>query len=130
MGCTIDPKKDGSMDKCGMDFPPACNEAAMSGGDISADCCAAVKKMMECMGADCFNLAMGAQMEMDLSGNSEKSTKAYEAACPDMGTSVADMKAAGKAAMETPTDSSVGAACHAATPALALTTLLAAKTLA
>jgi hypothetical protein len=129
-GCGVDPKAANSMETCGKDFPPACNEAAMSGGDISADCCTAVKTMKDCMGADCFNLAMGAQAEMDTSGAAEKSIKAYEAACPDAGVSLSEMKSAGKAAMETPTESQADAACHAATPALALTTLLAAKTLA
>lgn len=136
-GCSIDPTSEDSMESCGKDFPEGCNEAATGVGkdkvdlaDISEDCCKAVTKMRDCMGAKCFNMAIGAQMEMDPSGAAEEATRNYEKKCGTDVISLDVVRTAGREATAEPGESSTGAACHAATPALALTTLFAAKTLA
>merc|ERR1719235_1859578 len=106
------------MDACAKEHgKPECEAEAMK-GTPSEDCCTAAGKSMECMGKDCFMMAMGMAMSMDKEG-----------------ITVDSFKDAGKKAMTPPKAKSEeseagGATTCSAKAAAALTTLVAAKVLA
>merc|ERR1719235_558400 len=123
------------MDACAKEHgKPECEAEAMK-GTPSEDCCTAAGKSMECMGKDCFMMAMGMAMSMDKEGNMEKVIKGYTGCANMEGITVDSFKDAGKKAMTPPKAKSEeseagGATTCSAKAAAALTTLVAAKVLA